>query len=563
MAVEKAPYINYTEVTSYNEYINNGSEIPLFIVKTNNVVNVADITSEKVLSFISYSRFKKYFNISDEESLYDELDDSIKELDALVKDFFVENSMYGGNNTYGLTVPYIYIIDVGNNPTVNHYLKALSVSEVKKTSTVVVFPNTEDIEFMNQVNIKLKEETKSGLLRIGYFAVTGQGEFTRCTIGNLILPNFDHHGFKNQVKGYAKIVSENDEEIIQDFYKTNEFKNADKLEKSKNIIYRDLETSKDYKYENNSFVEVDLDSLEGYSEVIEVYKDNTTGKFYEDSVQSTEVTPNATVIYLNTRDDSHRDAYTYDGSNYVPINVTYKKDTLLYEDDNDYKFFIPSTKKEVGGSNETFDQYCERNAYISRKVASSRVAIVEKELFGKTIARICSTPYFVEPGYLPYMSVVQGTFKQLDNDDRDALFGTGLIFNEDDYTLTSITPRICLATSTAWGVEDHDARTTDSLIHARRNVDHHVRKMLSIIAPQLKRNETSVNLRHIKNQLDEYLDSELSNGTIMEYAFDIIESSYNPYALLIRGRITPVNSTLAIEFENTVGSPYAIASNYV
>ena len=49
----------------------------------------------------------------------------------------------------------------------------------------------------------------------------------------------------------------------------------------------------------------------------------------------------------------------------------------------------------------------------------------------------------------------------------------------------------------------------------------------------------------------------------MEYAFDIVESSYNPYTLLIRGRITPVNSTLAIEFENTIGSPYAIASEYV
>lgn len=563
MAVEKAPYINYTEVTSYNANIDNGAEIPLFVVKTNNAVNVADITPEKILRFISYSRFKKHFNISDEESLYEELDDSIKELDSIVKDFFMENSMYGNNDNYGLAVPYIYMIDIGNNPTLNHYLKALEVSEVRRNSTVALFPNTEDVEFMNQVNIKLKEETRTGLLRIGYFGVTGQGEFGRCTIGNLILPQFDHHGFKNQVKGYAKIVTENDEEVIQDFYKTNEFKNADKLEKNVNIIYHDLATLKDYKYADGSFVEVVLDELAGYDGIIEVYKDETTGRFYEESTQLTEVTPVATKMYLNVRNDSHKDTYSYDGENYIPINVNYKKDVLLYEDDNDYKFFVDSTKKEIGGSNETFDQYCERASYISRKVASSRIATVEREHFGKTIARICSTPYFIEPGYLPYLSVGQGLFRQLSSEDRDALFGTGLIFNEDDYTLTSITPRICLATSTAWGVDDHDMRTTDSLIHARRNVDHHVRRMLAMIAPQLKRNETSVNLRHIRNQLDEYLDSELSNGTIMEYAFDIIESSYNPYALLIRGRITPVNSTLAIEFENTIGSPYAIASEYV
>jgi len=558
MAVEKAPYINYTEVTSYNEYIDNGSEIPLFVVKTDNNVNVADITPEKVLRFISYSAFKKQFNISDEEELYEKLDDSIKELDALVKDFFVENSMYGSNDNYGLAVPYIYMVDIGNNPTVNHYIKALKVSEAKRNSSVALFPNTEDVEFMNQVNIQLKEETKTGLLRIGYFAFSSQGEFGTCTVGNVILPQFNHHGFTNQVKGYLKTTDD-----TQDFYKTKEYKNADKLAKSTNIIYHEEETGKDYKYVNNSFVEVDVDSLDGYTEVIEVYKDPDTNKFYEDSVQSTEVTPNATVMYLNTRNDSHKDAYTWDGTKYVAINVLYKKDTLLYEDDNDYKFFIPSTKKEIGGSNETFDQYCERASYISRKVASSRIALVEKEHFGKTIARICSTPYYIEPGYLPYMSVPQGVFRELSGDDRDELFATGLIFNEDDYTLSAVTPRICLATSTAWGVEDHDVRTTDALIHARRNADHHVRRMLSIIAPQLKRNETSVNLRIIKNQLDEYLDSELSRGTIMEYAFDIVESSYNPYTLLIRGRITPVNSTLAIEFENTIGSPYAIASEYV
>ena len=161
------------------------------------------------------------------------------------------------------------------------------------------------------------------------------------------------------------------------------------------------------------------------------------------------------------------------------------------------------------------------------------------------------------------MSVKTGIFKQRSIDERDSLFATGLIFNEDDYTLSNITPRICLATSTAWGVEDHDMRTTDALIHARRNVDHHIRKIMNIVAPQLKRNETSVTLRHVKNQIDTYLNDELNNGSIMEYAFDIKESNYNPYTLLISGKITPVNSTLGIEFENTVGSPYAIASDYV
>lgn len=563
MAVERAPYLDYTEIASYNEFVNNGSEIPLFIVKTNNAVNVADITPDKVLRFISYYAFKQEFGISDEESLYNKLDDSIKSLDSLMKEFFVENNMYGSNDEYGLTVPYVYVIDVGNNPSINHYIKALSVSETKRNSTVVVFPHTEDVEFMNQVNAKLMEETKNGLLRIAYFAVSGQGEFTRCTIGNQIIPKFNHHGFVNQVEGYLKTDNSDEENIVKDFYKTEEFKNADKYEKNTHVIYHELSSDKYYKYSNNDFVEINLDNLDGYSEVIEVFKDSNSNTFYEDSTQETIVTPKQTAIYLNKREDSHTDAYTYDGTSYVAIDVLYKKDVLLYEDDADYKYFIPSTKKEVGGSNETFDKYCTRNAFISRKVASSRIATVDKELFGKTIARICSTPYYLEPGYLPYMSVNIGTFKQRSDDERDTLFGTGLIFNEDDYTLPNATPRMCLATSTAWGIEDHDLRETDALIHARRNVDYHVRNILGIIAPQLKRNETSVTLRHVKNQIDLYLASELNKGTIMEYSFDLFESSYNPYALLIKGRITPVNSTLGIDFENKVGSPYAIATDYV
>ena len=53
MAVEKAPYVNYSEITSYQSDIVNGSEIPLFIVKTGNTVTASSIGAESVLRFIS------------------------------------------------------------------------------------------------------------------------------------------------------------------------------------------------------------------------------------------------------------------------------------------------------------------------------------------------------------------------------------------------------------------------------------------------------------------------------------------------------------------------------
>ena len=560
MAVEKAPYLNYTEITSYLEDIDNGSEIPLFIVKTNNSVTLEDIKTSNVLKFISYNHFKQHFSIKEDNS-YDLLPDSIKELDTIVKDFFVENSMYGENDLYGLSVPYIFMIDVGNNPTLEIYKKALAVSERKRKATVILFPNTEDVEFMKEVDYLLKEETKNGLLRIGYFAVSGQGELNyKFAKGDVARPTINYHGYKDIVEGYLVSYTE-DETTIQVFSETDTYDASKVITGGSNILYKDKSNNKFYKYSSGTYTEIASANLTGYEEIIEGFKNGDN--FYSDSAHESQLTPNESALYLDKTPNAGQYAYTYDGSAFVGVTVQVSKDVIMYESNEDYDFIIPSTKKEVGGNTEDFDAYCKRTGFISQEVNSSRVAIVEKKLFGKTIARICSTPYYVEPGYPPYMSVKIGIFDERNGDERDKLFGTGIIFGEDDATLSTITPRICLATSTAWGIEDHDARTTDALIHARRNVDYHIRRILTLIAPQLKRNETSVTIRHVQNQVDLYLDSELTKGTIMEYSVQVYESSYNPYKLLVKGKIVPVNSTLAIEFENTVGSPHAIASDYV
>lgn len=216
--------------------------------------------------------------------------------------------------------------------------------------------------------------------------------------------------------------------------------------------------------------------------------------------------------------------------------------------------------------NETYSDYATRIGGINETLNNPRICLVENEFFGYHIAKICNTPYYVEAGYIPYYSVKIGEFKELTKDERDKMCMCGLIFGEDDYTLSEVVPRMCLGVSSAFGKTqkaDYGKRTVDSLLHSRRNVDHQVREIYKIIAPQLKRNETSVTLRYVQDEVMSYLDSELAKGTIMEYEFSVEESSYNPYCLLVKGRIVPVNSTLAIEFKNTIGSPYAVASEYV
>lgn len=216
--------------------------------------------------------------------------------------------------------------------------------------------------------------------------------------------------------------------------------------------------------------------------------------------------------------------------------------------------------------NETYSNFATRIATLNETLNNPRICLVENEFFGYHIAKICNTPYYMEAGYLPYYSVQIGEFKELTKDERDNLCMAGLIFGEDDYTLPEVVPRMCLGVSSAFGKSqkaDYGKRTVDSLLHSRRNVDHQVREIYKIVAPQLKRNETSVTLRYVQDEVMSYLDTELANGTIMEYEFSVEESSYNPYCLLVKGRIVPVNSTLAIEFKNTIGSPYAVASEYI
>ena len=239
-------------------------------------------------------------------------------------------------------------------------------------------------------------------------------------------------------------------------------------------------------------------------------------------------------------------------------------------------FGIPTQSQ----SETEFSQFVQRVEDITSTIKYPRIGFIElvhTDDLGLTVARICSTPYYIEPGYSKYYSVETTQykyFKERTPEERDALFNAGLIFNEYDYTLEEITPRICLAVSSAWGVKqtltdgiydsaDYGKRVNDALLHARRNVDEQIRKLFKIIAPQLKRNETSVNLMQLQTELNICLEEEEDNGRIQEYEINIEELTMNPYCLKISGRIVPVNSTLAIEFENYVGAPYAIATDYI
>ena len=267
----------------------------------------------------------------------------------------------------------------------------------------------------------------------------------------------------------------------------------------------------------------------------------------------------------------------------APKDIVVPLRQYLVEDQAEGSLKIAYIKAPAKGANETITAYATKIANLNQAhiegtgneattvegANSSRIAFIEPSHYGTLLAKICNTLYYIEPGYLPINSLAVGEFEVLSNEERDKLCMSGLIFGEDDVLLPTTVPRICLGVSSAFGrpysptAQNYETRPADALLHARRNVDHHVREILSILAYQLKRNETSVTLRYVKNEVMGYLEEEMGNGTIQAYSFNVEESSYNPYCLLVTGAIVPVNSTLAIEFSNYIGAPYTIASDYV
>lgn len=175
--------------------------------------------------------------------------------------------------------------------------------------------------------------------------------------------------------------------------------------------------------------------------------------------------------------------------------------------------------------------------------------------FGKTCARIFTTHYSEEPGYGEYRSVNVGTFTERTDTQEDGIMNAGIIFNRDEMPGKNIYPKICLAVSTAFA-KAADNRPNDCLLHARRNVDQLIRDAFDVLYPQLKRNETEVNLSYLQADIDTLVNDKKEKGYMMDGTYiDVKESASNPYDLEVEGVAIPVNATELIRFRLYVEAP--------
>lgn len=199
-------------------------------------------------------------------------------------------------------------------------------------------------------------------------------------------------------------------------------------------------------------------------------------------------------------------------------------------------------------------------ALNSSAVQKSRTYIAEPDLFGKTIARICETPYDIEVGYLEYKSVEPGTFKARSDTEKLALQNAGIIFNADETKFNRTWVRINLGVSTAFG-KTATERPNDALLHARYNADHCINKCVAEIYPQLKANETVTNLTRCQTLVDKIVDDEIEAGAMMKGSRVIVtESDTDAYLLKLQSQLIPVNHTNNIDITVYVAPPKIIAN---
>lgn len=194
-------------------------------------------------------------------------------------------------------------------------------------------------------------------------------------------------------------------------------------------------------------------------------------------------------------------------------------------------------------------------------VQKSRIGIIEWDnyRFGKSVARICLTPFNQEVGFIKYRSVEAGEFPERNLTQKLALQNAGIIFNHDEMYSDEMNPRmnICLATSYA-----ATNKPADAMFHARFIADSLLKDIYEAIYPLIKANDTASNLVKIQVKIDTVIDEYIRNGDCISFNKDTglgtrliaQPSDKDPYDVEIVGSIQPVNAILAIDVKEKLNT---------
>jgi len=193
-------------------------------------------------------------------------------------------------------------------------------------------------------------------------------------------------------------------------------------------------------------------------------------------------------------------------------------------------------------------------------ILKSRIGLIEPDKFGKHVAMLCCTPYYIEPGFLTYRTVEPGEFKERTDAEILALQNAGIIFGADEVVSDLVVCRINLGVSTAFAA---NPRPADALFHARFNADHLLREVFKAVFTQVKANETASYIVKAQTKVDAIVDDEVEAERMIPYNSEngngtkltLIETNSDPYDMELIGQIQPINCTIAINVKIQIKNP--------
>lgn len=198
-------------------------------------------------------------------------------------------------------------------------------------------------------------------------------------------------------------------------------------------------------------------------------------------------------------------------------------------------------------------------------ILKSRIGLVEPDKFGKIVALLCCTPYYIEPGFLPFRTVQVGEFTQRTDAEIVALQEAGVIIGADEIVSDLAVARMNLAVSTAYAASP---RPADSLFHARFNADHLLREVFKAIFTQVKANETVSYIVKAQTKVDAVIDAEVEAERMIPFNSEtgdgtrltLVEADSNPFDMKLKGQIQGINCTHTINVEILIKNPKTVSA---
>lgn len=216
----------------------------------------------------------------------------------------------------------------------------------------------------------------------------------------------------------------------------------------------------------------------------------------------------------------------------------------------DYRIAIATTPQGAELGEMIKMTSSQENSYIS----SGRVVLkVNPGMVGVFAAKVACTPYHQDPACEPYKTIHTLNIGNYTRGELEKLVDAGLVVDREIFSpnleLKVVEPVYALATNyTA------DDTPGDAFLHRRLNADHQAQITDNIARRYIKQNNTETSRQVIEHLCRSYLEDEVTKNRLAGFSYDVYPNLSDPFSLMVKMAVAPVNSIHTIEISRTIQS---------